>query len=137
MTHSGDQVVASVEATFPKSGWARVLDLLESYGVESYERERKRVQLAILKLSAGSEEKVREYVAVAKRDYRDVLFWAEYPEESRLDTPEKRETLAGRVKSHAQMIRSTTLHFMPLKRFTAPTPMMEVEITCVVERGMP
>jgi hypothetical protein len=27
----------------------------------------------------------------AKRDYRDVLFWAEYPEESRLDTPEKRE----------------------------------------------
>ena len=32
-----------------------------------------------------------EYVAVAKRDYRDVLFWAEYPEESRLDTPEKRE----------------------------------------------
>ena len=93
MTYSGDQVVASVEATFPKSGWARVLDLLESYGVESYERERKRVQLAILKLSAGSEEKVREYVAVAKRDYRDVLFWAEYPEESRLDTPEKREKL--------------------------------------------
>ena len=93
MTHSGDQVVASVEATFPKSGWARVLDLLESYGVESYERERKRVQLAILKLSAGSEEKVREFVAVAKRDYRDVLFWAEYPEESRLDTPEKREKL--------------------------------------------
>jgi len=82
MKHAGDQVVASVEATFPKSGWARVLDLLESYGVESYERERKRVQLAILKLSAGSEEKVREYVAVAKRDYRDVLFWAEYPEES-------------------------------------------------------
>ncbi len=93
MTYSGDQVVASVEATFPKSGWARVLDLLESYGVESYERERKRVQLAILKLSAGSEEKVREFVAVAKRDYRDVLFWAEYPEESRLDTPEKREKL--------------------------------------------
>ena len=32
-----------------------------------------------------------EYVAVAKRDYRDALFWAEYPEESRLDTTEKRE----------------------------------------------
>jgi len=27
---------------------------------------------------------------VAKRDYRDVLFWAENPEEARLDTPEKR-----------------------------------------------
>ena len=73
------------------SSWARVLELLDSYGVEPYEGERERVQLAILKLSAGSEEKVREYVAVAKRDYRDVLFWAEYPEESRLDTPEKHQ----------------------------------------------
>ena len=68
-----------------------MLELLDSYGVQSYERERERVQLDILKLSAGSEEKVREYVAAAKRDYRDVLFWAEYPEESRLDTPEKRQ----------------------------------------------
>ena len=73
------------------SSWARVRKLLDSYGIEPYERERERVQVAILKLSAGSEEKVREYVAVAKRDYRDVLFWAEYPEESKLDTPEKRQ----------------------------------------------
>jgi len=73
------------------SSWARVLELLDSYGVERYERERERVQVAILKLSAGSEAKVREYVAVAKRDYRDVLFWAEYPEESKLDRPEKRQ----------------------------------------------
>ena len=86
-----DDVVAAVEATFPKSSWPLVLELLDSYGVESYERERERVQLAVLELGAGSEEKIREYVAVAKRDYRDVLFWAEYPEESRLDTPEKRE----------------------------------------------
>ena len=69
--------------------WARVL--LDDYGMEPDERERERVQLDILKLSDGNEEKVREYVAVAKRDYRDVLFWAEYPEESRLDTPEKRQ----------------------------------------------
>lgn len=89
--YSRDEVVASVKATFPKRNWARLLELLDSYGVQSYERERERVQLDILKLSAGSEEKVREYVAAAKRDYRDVLFWAEYPEESRLDTPEKRQ----------------------------------------------
>ena len=89
--HSRDEVVASVQATLPKSSWARVLELLDSYGVEPYERERERVQLDIVKLSAGSEAKVREYVAVAKRDYRDVLFWAEYPEASRLDTPEKRK----------------------------------------------
>ena len=46
-----------------------------------------------LKLSEGNEEKLREFVAVAKRDYRDVLFWAENPEEAKLDTPEKRERI--------------------------------------------
>ena len=91
MPHSRDEVVAVVRKTFPESAHARVLELLDTYGVESYERERERVQLAILKLSDGNEEKLREFVAVAKRDYRDVLFWAEYPEESRLDTREKRE----------------------------------------------
>src|SRR5437867_9596757 len=91
MPHSRDEVVAVVQKSFPETSYSRVLELLDTYGVESYERERERVQLAILKLSEGNEEKLREFVAVAKRDYRDVLFWAEYPEESRLDTPEKRE----------------------------------------------
>src|SRR5438045_7261085 len=93
MPHTRDEVVAVVQKTFPESAHSRVLELLDSYGVESYERERERVQLAILKLSEGNEEKLREFVAVAKRDYRDVLFWTEYPEESRLDTPEKRERI--------------------------------------------
>ena len=93
MPHSRDEVVLVVQKTFPESAHARVLELLDTYGVESYERERERVQLAILKLSEGNEEKLREFVAVAKRDYRDVLFWAENPEEARLDTPEKRERI--------------------------------------------
>ena len=93
MMHSRDEVVASVHKAFPKESWARVLELLDSYGVESYEQERERVQLDILKLSAGSEEKVSVFVAVAKRDYRDVLFWADNPEEAKLDTPEKRERI--------------------------------------------
>jgi hypothetical protein len=91
MPHSRDEVVSVVEKSFPESGHARVFELLDTYGVESYERERERVQLAILKLSEGNEEKLRHFVAVAKRDYRDVLFWAENPDEARLDTPEKRE----------------------------------------------
>jgi len=91
MAHSRGEVFAVVQKTFPESAHARVLELLDDYGVESYERERERVQLAILKLSEGNEEKLRDLVAVAKRDYRDVLFWAENPEEARLDTPEKRE----------------------------------------------
>src|SRR5947208_1524160 len=93
MAPSRDEVVAVVQKTFPDTSNSRVIELLDSYGVESYERERERVQLAILKLSEGNEEKLREFVAIAKRDYRDVLFWAEYPEESRLDTPEKKERL--------------------------------------------
>jgi len=91
MARSRDEVVAAIQATFLKSSWARVLELLDTYGVESHEREREGVQLAILKLSEGNEEKLREFVAIAKRDYRDVLFWAENPDEARLDTPEKRE----------------------------------------------
>src|SRR5260370_345683 len=91
MPHSRDEVVAVVQKTFPESAHSRVLEFLDSYGVESYERERERVQLAILKLSGGSEEKLREFVAVAKRDYRDLLFLAANPDQTRLDTPEKRE----------------------------------------------
>jgi hypothetical protein len=93
MARSCDEVVAVVQKTFPASAHPRVLELLDTYGVESYERERERVQLAILKLSEGNEEKLREFVAVAKRDYRDVLFWAENPEEARLDTLEKKERI--------------------------------------------
>src|SRR5437899_13025247 len=93
MPHSRDEVVAVVQRTFPETFHSRVIELLDTYGGESYERERERVQLAILKLSEGNEEKLREFVAVAKRDYRDVLFWAENPEEAKLDTPEKRERI--------------------------------------------
>lgn len=42
--------------------------------------------------------KVSELVAVAKRDYRDILFWAEYPEEARLDTPQKRKGMADALR---------------------------------------
>jgi hypothetical protein len=93
MPGSRAEVVAVVQKTFPESAHARVIELVHRYGVESYERERERVQLAILNLSAGNEEKLREFVAVAKRDYRDVLFWAENPDEARLDRPEKRERI--------------------------------------------
>ena len=93
MAYSRDDVLASVHATFAKGSWPGVIDLLDTYGIESYEQERERVQLAILKLSEGSEIKLRGYVVVAKRDYRDVLFWAEYPEESKIDTAEKRQSV--------------------------------------------
>ncbi len=50
-------------------------ELLQQYGLEPHERERERVQLAIVELSAGDIEKLRYFVTVAKTDYRDILHW--------------------------------------------------------------
>jgi hypothetical protein len=47
MAHVRRDVIASVKARFPEESWERVPALLETYGVESYEQERERVQLAL------------------------------------------------------------------------------------------
>lgn len=60
-----------------------LLMLLNRYGGREGDRERERVQLAILKLSEGEPEKLRSNVEAALIDYRDVLAWAEYPEQMR------------------------------------------------------
>ncbi len=82
-------IIERVRKDFPPGDQDEVLEILSFYGAETYEREQERVLLAILNLSNGNTEGVWEYVDRAKRDYRDVLFWSENPEESRLDTPEK------------------------------------------------
>ena len=91
MSHSREKVVAAIRASFPRADYGAILALLDAYGVESYERERDRVQIAIVNLSEGDEAKLRYFVDVAKRDYRDVLFWSDNPDEAKLDTPEKRQ----------------------------------------------
>lgn len=68
------RVQASIDSHFPARSRAAVEASLAEYtGVE-----RERVQLDILKLSAGDIEHVRSYVAAARLDYRDVIYWAEY-----------------------------------------------------------
>jgi hypothetical protein len=74
---SREAVLVAVQTAFPEGGRRRVVKLLDTYGVDPHERERERVQLAILGLCDGSEDKLRVYLAVAKRDYRDVLLWAD------------------------------------------------------------
>lgn len=54
---------------------------LERYGHAPHEREPVRVRVAALKLSQGDLGRLREAIDRARRDYRDVLAWAEYPEE--------------------------------------------------------
>ena len=57
----------------------RVEDELQRYGLEEHERETPRVRLAILKVAGTGIEQIREWTDIAKRDYRDVLAAAEYP----------------------------------------------------------
>lgn len=82
----------------------RVGEALATYGVQHYEREVDRVRLAILKLSDGNSEQALAMVAAAKRDYRDVLMWAEYPEQS-LAPPAPNRSLTQAERNHLEQIR--------------------------------
>lgn len=85
MEHTRAQVIAAVGAVFPQGHAATILALLDLYGTESGERERERVQLAIVALSGGNQDKLLDLIQVAKTDYRDVLLWAS---SGRLSAPE-------------------------------------------------
>jgi hypothetical protein len=75
-------VLRKVRRYWPDEDLAEIMAVLNQYG-GSGEKGRTRVQLAILKLSEGRSEKLPELVRMAKRDYRDVLAYAEYPEQMR------------------------------------------------------
>jgi hypothetical protein len=98
MPHSRARLVAAVGASFPRADPHAILAILDEYGVEPYQRERDRVQLAIVNLSEGDDAKLRYFLEVAKQDYRDVLFWSDNPEEAKLDTPEKRKPFQRDVR---------------------------------------
>ncbi len=83
----------------------RVHALLDTYGVAPHEVEAPRVRLAILKLAGTSFEELRRYTLAAKQDYRDVLSWAEYPEQSAADyriSPIDKEKLQVRDREQWQ-----------------------------------
>ncbi len=68
------RIAARVESEFPAEARPLVCSLLDEYsGPES-----ERVNLDVLQLAAGEVGAVRRYVAAARLDYRDVLYWAEY-----------------------------------------------------------
>ena len=76
---TGADVERIVRRDFPADQVSEALALLEEYGKESWHRETHRVRVATLKLAAGSIERLRQEIEGAKRDYRDVLAYAEYP----------------------------------------------------------
>src|SRR5262249_52152388 len=63
-----------IRREFLPAQYDTVLALLAEYGREAH-----RVHLALLKLSAGDVDALQSNLEAAKRDYRDVLAWAEYP----------------------------------------------------------
>jgi hypothetical protein len=105
--YNRDLVIAKARQCFPNEDPGKIMDILDLYGKEFYARERERVQIAILKLSGGDLENLREYVEMAKSDFRDVLASAEYPEEMRRDTwkmSDKEEVKRIRERDRQQYI---------------------------------
>lgn len=75
-----DDVLAKIADVLPDRDAAEVLAVLDRYGTEPHEQERRRVQLAVLKLcDEAAEPDLERTVADAKADFRDVLVWAEAP----------------------------------------------------------
>ena len=89
------QVKKVVIKLYTKDYCQEIMDILDLYGCEPYEEERERVQLAIVKLSEGDFNKLSRYCAMAKRDYRDVIYWAEYTIDAKQIPDPYRDLLEG------------------------------------------
>lgn len=77
-----------------------VMRLLCEYGTEPWHREQDRVRLAILKLAAGRLDKLRAHLETAKKDFRDVIAYAEYP--AYMDTVQPSES--GSAAAHEAIL---------------------------------
>ncbi len=65
---------------FGKENLSQVLDILQEYGKQDWNRPGSpRVRLAILKLANGDLEELSKQTETAIQDFRDVLSLAEYP----------------------------------------------------------
>jgi hypothetical protein len=79
-----NDVVRVIRRDFPGLSEGDILAVLDLYGKASWERERDRVQLAILKLADGDLKALKRHTEAACCDYRDILAPAEYPKHSKL-----------------------------------------------------
>ena len=77
-----EKLLAKIRQVFPDTDPAEIKRQLDAYTGP----ERLRVQLAIVKLSdEDRRDSPAHYVGSACQDYRDVLAWAEYPQQLRPD----------------------------------------------------
>jgi hypothetical protein len=89
--------------------------MLDRYGSALHEREPVRVRVAALKLSGGNLVELERVIGHAKRDYRDVLAWAEYPDELVQPTWRLPEDQVARIRGgdRAQYLAWLTEHTRP------------------------
>jgi len=77
---SRELVLKKVRAIFSQEKHKEIIEILDLYGTGQYEHSIERVQLAILKICGGKEERVRELVKLAKIDFPEPIIWpAEEP----------------------------------------------------------
>ena len=89
-----DELKRLIEGQFPASQHEEVYALVEPFITDGGTRLAK----CILQLSRGSKSEIEYYVECARKDYRDVIFWAENPEEAALNSPQKIEDFQGTLK---------------------------------------
>ncbi|HSR73069.1 MAG TPA: hypothetical protein VLL72_11870 [Kiloniellales bacterium] len=107
-----DLMLAKTRAVFPDRDPETVLTELERYGSTLSARMRNRVLLAIVKLTdempAPDLEKA---VALAERDHRDVIAWAETPEtmhsRAALGTSERARLAEANRRQYEAWLRET------------------------------
>jgi hypothetical protein len=73
-------VLRIIARDFPAEHQAEVLRELDALGAASQPR----VQLAVLKLVNGRLAELERHLAYARRDWRDILMWAEYPADAKI-----------------------------------------------------
>ena len=107
MQPDSDTVLKKIRQVFPQNDETEILDLLQSYGTETHETGQNRVFLAILKLC--DEEKLTDpahYVNTAKKDFRDVLAWAEYPNQMKFGPTKDSAKTAELIKKDLEQYQA-------------------------------
>ena len=72
------KICRAIALRFPPEQAVEVERIVSQYGTRAHETECERVQFGIVVSSNGSLDRVKELVALAKRDYRDLIMVSEY-----------------------------------------------------------
>ena len=74
---SRDELLAAVRIVFGADAHDAIRSL-DEIDLSLWKESRARVQMAVMALSEGALDKLRQFTAEANRDYRNVLYWSEF-----------------------------------------------------------